>query len=371
MREPGSSRPAVLIVDDVDANLVALEAQLESLDCEVVRARSGNEALRQLLRRDFAVMLLDVQMPDMDGFEVARLARDNRSTRDVPIVFVTAMHETEANVLQGYGSGAIDFLFKPINVDVLRGKVKVFLELAASRRQLLDEIAAHEQTVKELESFSYSVSHDLRAPLRPLDGFCAVLIEDYGAALDDKARDYLARIRAAARRMGHLIDDILELSRVSHGAVQRSSFDLSPIVGAIVAELRQADPSRNVEFVSPPALKVSADRRLLQIAFENLLRNAWKFTRDRSPARIEVGRRRGAEDVLFVSDDGVGFDPSFAGRLFQPFQRLHGAQEFEGTGIGLAIVNRIVNRHGGRIWAEAAVGKGAQFFFTLEPAPRR
>lgn len=364
------NRAAVLIVDDVEANLVALEAQLGTLDCEVVRARSGNEALRQLLHRDFAVMLLDVQMPEMDGFEVARLARDNRSTRDVPIVFVTAMHETEESMLQGYGSGAIDFLFKPINAHVLRGKVKVFLELAANRRRLLDEISAHESTVRELEAFSYSVSHDLRAPLRPLHGFCTVLLEDYAAVLDDKAKNYLERIRAAAQRMGHLIDDLLELSKVSHGAVRRTSFDLAPIVGAIIAELREAEPTRAVDVVVPERLEVSADRHLLQIAFENLLRNAWKFTRNRAPARIEVGVAKGREHVLFVSDDGVGFDPSFAGRLFQPFQRLHQAHEFEGTGIGLAIVNRIVSRHSGRLWAEAAVGKGARFFFTIEAAPR-
>ena len=370
MNSEFAERPAVLIVDDVEANLVALEAQLANLPCDIVRARSGNEALRQLLRREFAVMLLDVQMPEMDGYEVARLARDNRATRDMPIVFVTALHETEENLLQGYGSGAIDFLFKPINAQVLKSKVQVFLELHVGRRQLLGEIAAHKRTLAELEAFNYSVSHDLRAPLRPLDGFCAVLEDDYGATLDDKARDYLRRIRAAAKRMGELIDDLLELSKVSRAQVRRQSVDLTPMVQAIVGELREREPARDVELVVPVALEARGDARLLQIALENLLRNAWKFTRQRSRARIEVGVARAEEAVYFVKDDGVGFDPSFASRLFQPFQRLHKASDFEGTGIGLAIVSRIVAGHGGRIWVDASMGGGARFSFTLEP-PRK
>jgi two-component system sensor histidine kinase/response regulator len=358
-------RPAILIVDDVEANLVALEAQLANLDCDIVRARSGNEALRQLLRREFAVMLLDVQMPEMDGYEVARLARDNRSTRDMPIVFVTAGHETEESLSQGYGSGAIDYLFKPINARVLRSKVQVFLELHVGRRRLVGEIAAHERTLAELEAFNYSVSHDLRAPLRPLDGFCAVLLEDYGPALDDKGREYLGRIRAAAHRMGDLIEDLLELSKVGRAPVRREAVDLVPLVQAIVRELREGEPARDVEVVAPPALTAPCDARLVQIVLENLLRNAWKFTRQRPRARIEVGVTVGDEVVYFVRDDGVGFDPAYAARMFQPFQRFHTTSEFEGTGIGLAIVNRIVGSHGGRIWAEASVGGGARFAFTL------
>lgn len=363
------ARPAILIVDDVEANLLALEAQLGALDCEIVRARSGNDALRALLHRDFAVMLLDVQMPGMDGYEVARLARSNRSTRDVPIVFVTAMHETEASVLEGYGSGAIDFLFKPINPHILMGKVRVFLELHEGRRKLLDEIAAHKRTLSDFEAFNYSVSHDLRAPLRPLEGFAAVLLSEYAAGLDDRARDYLGRIRAAAVRMSQLIDDLLELSKISRTAVRRKPVDVGALATAILQELRVAEPEREVELSIAPHLAVEADARLVQIALENLLRNAWKFTRNRPRARIEIGARPDGDHAFFVKDDGVGFDPAYAARLFQPFQRLHRATEFEGTGIGLAIVNRIVGAHGGRIWAESSPGSGACFCFTLEPPP--
>jgi signal transduction histidine kinase len=361
------ARPAILIVDDVEANLLALEAQLGNLACDITRARSGNEALRQLLRREFAVMLLDVQMPDMDGYEVARLARGHRATRDLPIVFVTAMHETEKDALQGYGSGAIDFLFKPINPEILRSKVQVFLELYAGRRRLLAEIEAHKHTLGELEAFNYSASHDLRAPLRPLEGFSTILLEEYGPALDDRARDYLRRIGAAAHRMGELIDDLLELSRVGRAPLRREPVDLASIARSIGDELRAAEPARQVDWIIPERVDASGDPRLLRIVLENLLRNAWKFTRPRPRARIELGVRDAGERTFFIADDGVGFDPAAARRLFQPFERLHRATEFEGTGIGLAIVNRIVGRHGGRIWADAAEGKGASFCFTLGP----
>ncbi|HEY5091533.1 MAG TPA: ATP-binding protein [Polyangia bacterium] len=358
-------RPKVLLVDDVEANLVALEAILGNLDCDLFRTNSGNEALRLLLKHEFAVMLLDVQMPEMDGYEVAYFARDNPATGQVPIIFVTALHETKDHVLRGYDTGAFDVLFKPIDPYVLRSKVQIFLELFLSRRRLEEEIEAHKRTLAEVEAFNYSVSHDLRAPLRPLDGFSEALLEDYGDKLDDKAKDYLNRIRAAAQRMGRLIEDLLELSRIGRVAVQRQSVDLSAMVASITGELCAAEPARGVEILCGPPANIEGDPRLLRIALENLLRNAWKFTRRNPRATITFGRKPGPEAVFFIRDDGVGFDPAYASRLFQPFQRMHAASDFEGTGIGLAIVDRIIRRHGGRIWAESAPGAGATFFFTL------
>ncbi len=358
--------PNVLLVDDLEANLLALEAQLATMDCHLVRATTGNEALRQLLKQDFAVMLLDVQMPGMDGFEVARLARENPATRDVPIIFVTAMLETAENLLRGYGTGAVDILFKPVDPYILKSKVKVFLDLHVSRCNLADEVDAHKKTMAELEAFNYSVSHDLRAPLRPLDGFSLALLESYGDKLDAQAKDYLLRIRAAALRMSQLIEDLLRLSRIRRADLRPQPVDLAAIGEAIAAELRQSDPTRAVEFVVKPDAHAHGDSRLLRIVLENLLRNAWKFTQKKATARIELGMRteRG-ETVYFVGDDGVGFDPAFAHRLFTPFERLHASSEFEGTGIGLAIVQRIIHHHGGRVWAESAPGHGATFFFTL------
>jgi signal transduction histidine kinase len=360
------SRPRVLLVDDVEANLVALEAQLVKLPCETVRAPSGNEALKLLLKGEFAVMLLDVQMPEMDGYEVARLTRENPATREVPIIFVTAMHETPENALRGYDAGAVDFLFKPIDPVILRSKVQVFIDLYLGRRRLAQEIAAHKATMGELEAFNYSVSHDLRAPLRPLDGFSQALIEDHGPKLDEKARDYLNRIRAAAQRMSQLIEDMLELSRMGRAEMSVRPVDLVPVAEAVVGEIRKNEPGRAVEFVSVPEDKVKGDPRLLRIVLENLLRNAWKFSSKVEKPRIELGvSREGDTTAHFVRDNGAGFDSAHAGRLFQPFQRLHSNAEFEGTGIGLAIVQRIIRRHRGRVWAEGVPGKGATIFFTL------
>jgi two-component system, sensor histidine kinase and response regulator len=361
-------RPKILLVDDVEANLVALEAQLSRLNCEVLRARSGNEALSFLLKHEVAVMLLDVQMPEMDGYEVARLARENPATSEIPIVFVTAMNETEENALKGYGAGAVDFLFKPINPQVLSSKVQVFLELYLGKRRLADEIAAHRATLAELEAFNFSVSHDLRAPLRPLLGFSQALLEDLREKVDPKSADYLRRIQAAATRMSQLIDDLLLLSRMGRGGLQRNALDLVPLAASVVEELRRNDPARSphVTYTSVPSAPAIGDSRLLKIVFENLLRNAWKFSQKTDRAHIELGmRQESGTTVYFVKDNGAGFDSAFADRLFQPFRRLHSDAEFEGTGIGLAIVQRIVRRHGGRVWAEGAPGKGATVSFSL------
>jgi two-component system, sensor histidine kinase and response regulator len=310
-------------------------------------------------------MLLDVQMPGMDGFEVARYARDNPETRDVPIIFLTAMLESEETMLRGYGTGAVDVLFKPINARILRSKVQVFLDLFVSRRSLADEVEAHKGTLAELEAFNYSVSHDLRAPLRALDGFSQALSEDYGDTLDAQAQDYLKRIRAAAQRMSQLIDDLLRLSQVRRVEMKPEPVDLAAIARSIITELRANDPARAVDF-EVTEVHAMGDGQLLRIVLDNLLRNAWKFTRNAASSRIELGKRVDAkETAYFVRDDGAGFDPAFARRLFQPFQRLHATKDFEGTGIGLAIVDRIIKHHGGRIWAESSPGKGATFFFTL------
>ncbi len=360
------TKPKVLLVDDVEANLVALEGILGRVPCELIRAGSGNEALRLLLKHDFAVVLLDVQMPGMDGYEVAQHARDNPDTRHVPIIFVTATHETQESVLKGYDAGAFDLLFKPVDPYVLRSKVQVFLDLYLNRQRLSAEIEAHKRTLAEVEAFNYSVSHDLRAPLRPLDGFSEVLLEDYADKLDERGRNYLTRIRAAARRMAQLIDDLLELSRVSRMAVRRRPTDLSALATAIVEQIRaDAGGGREVELVCAPGVTADGDEGALRIALENLLRNAWKFSEKTPAARIEFGRA--GDGSYFVRDNGVGFDPAYAKKLFQPFQRLHGA-EYAGTGIGLAIVDRIVRRHEGKIWGESKPGEGATFFFTLGPA---
>ena len=365
---------AILLVDDAEANLVALEAALAPFGCALVKARSGNEALRLLLKRSFALILLDVQMPEMDGFEVARLARDNPSTRDIPIIFITAMNQSSEAQLRGYGSGAVDLLFKPVDLFVLRSKVRVFLELHASRRRLAAEVAAHEATIAELETFNYTVSHDLKAPLRPMIGFAKALLEEAGGRLDAEHLDLLRRIEGSARRMSALIDALLAFSRSGREPIRPEPIDLSGVVRGVCDALAAEDPGRQVECAIQPDVSVAGDAVLLGIAVENLVRNAWKFTRTTARPKIEFAVRRARDRLVYVvRDNGVGFDVHAAKGLFKPFKRLHPASQFEGTGIGLATAERIVQRHGGAIWADAAVGAGASFFFTLgadDPALR-
>lgn len=219
---------------------------------------------------------------------------------------------------------------------------------------------------KELEAFSYSVSHDLRSPLRSLDGFSQALVEDYGEVLDEEGRDYLQRIRAASQRMGQLIDDMLDLSRLTRGDLRMAPVDLSALARKVEQELHSGDPQRRADFVIEDDLLATGDEGMLRATLDNLLGNAWKFTAKKERALIEFGRMEGADTpTYFVRDNGAGFDMDYADKLFTTFQRLHRADEFEGSGVGLATVQRIVHRHGGRIWAEGAVDAGATFYFTL------
>ena len=220
---------------------------------------------------------------------------------------------------------------------------------------------------KNLEAFTYSVAHDLRSPLRALSGYGEALTEDYGDRLDETGRWYAERIQAATERMGALIDDLLVLAQVSRTDMNLGPVDLSAEVAAIAGELHAREPGRRVRFAIHDGVWVNADRSLIRTVLQNLVENAWKFTAKRDGATIEFGATA-AEDAgacCYVRDNGAGFDPAFAGKLFQPFQRLHAVTEFPGTGIGLASVQRIIERHGGRVWAEGAVGRGATFYFTL------
>ena len=221
-----------------------------------------------------------------------------------------------------------------------------------------------------LEAFTYSVAHDLRSPLRALSGYSEALTEDYGDRLDDTGRQYADRIQTATERMGTLIDDLLMLAQVSRTDMNLAAVDLSAEVTAISAELHDREPGRVVRFAIRDGVRVTADRSLIRTVLQNLLENAWKFTAKREDATIEFGVTAAGDSRVccYVRDNGAGFDPAFTGKLFQPFQRLHAVTEFPGTGIGLASVQRIIERHGGRVWAEGAVGHGATFYFTLDPA---
>jgi signal transduction histidine kinase len=380
-------RVNILMVDDQPANLVALEAMLQGLGQNLIKANSGREALKWLLSHDFAVVLLDVKMPEMDGFETATLIRQRDKSRHTPIIFLTAADKSQTQAVRGYAVGAVDYLVKPIVPEFVRSKVAVFVELARKNellRRQAELLKASEQEARELaeeqtelvrdlehknrelESFSYAVSHDLRAPLRRIESFSRAVQDSHADRLDPAGRHYLERVREASQQMSQLIDDVLYLARVTRTEMREQEVDLSGLVALLLDRMREAEPARAVESKVRPGVTVLADGQLLRIAMENLLQNAWKFTGQTPLARIEFGMTNVAgEPTYFVRDNGAGFDMAYADRLFGPFQRLHLQSEFPGTGIGLATVQRIIHRHGGRVWAEGMPGQGATFHFTL------
>ena len=374
---PTEPKVDILLVDDDDTKRFALKAVLSPLGQNVVEAASGAEALRHLLRQDFAVILLDVRMPGMDGFEAAQLIRQRPRSELTPIIFVTALDRAETDMGRGYDLGAVDFVFAPVVPAIMRAKVSVFVELYKAQQELRRyrtqlERLVHERTTaltamnRELEAFSYSVSHDLRAPLHAFNGLNQTLLDDYGAALDPRAKDYLQRMRIAGERMTSVFDGLQTLFRLTSGEIHREQVDIGAMAAEIVEEMRAADHERKVEVGIDDDMIATADPRLARILLANLISNAFKFTSREPAARIEIGTEVMEGDTrMFVRDNGVGFDMIYAHKLFGAFQRLHSQSEFPGVGIGLATVRRIVNRHGGRAWAEGAVGEGATFYFVF------
>jgi DNA-binding response OmpR family regulator len=385
----------ILAVDDSPTYLHAIADQLHDEGFDVVQAMSGEEAIELLAVQHVDCILLDLVMPGLSGIDTCRQIKAAPSVRDTPLIVLTS-HDSRDAMIDGLAAGADDFVSKSSGREVLSARIQAQIrrrkfddehrhfrtrllrsereaaearaaqELAETRAALAEQLeqtnAELSAANRELEAFSYSVSHDLRAPLRAINGFATALVEDLDTRLDDKDRAHFQRVFAATLRMGELIDSLLELSRIGRVALEREPIDVSAIASAVALELEQREPARSVEVVIAPGLVASADRRLVRSVFDNLLGNAWKFTARAPHPRIEVARdARG----LFVRDNGIGFDSAGAERLFRPFQRFHAEAEFPGTGIGLATVRRIVERHRGRVWAESAVGAGATFYFTL------
>jgi len=386
----------VLAVDDSETYLQQLADALRSEGYEVILARSGEDALELLAVQQVDCVLLDLMMPGIGGRETCRRVKCVPAMRDIPIIMLTAVEDREA-MIEGLSAGADDYIAKSSDFDVVRARVlaqirrkqfedehrtvreqllrakyqaneaRTALEAAETRAALVEELKFKND---ELESFSYSVAHDLRAPLRSIDGFSLALLEDCGENLNEDGKQYLRYVRESAQHMARLIDDLLALSRVTRAELDRAEIDLSSIARSVAERLARAAPDRQVELLVVDQLVANCDGRLMTIVFENLIGNAWKFTGKRSNACIEIGATGENPRTYFVRDNGAGFDMSYASKLFGVFQRLHSAAEFEGTGIGLATVQRIVRRHGGRIWAEGEVGCGATFFFTLESSSR-
>lgn len=377
-------RARVLLVDDNAAKLFSLETVLSELDLELVTASSAREALKHLLHSEFAVILLDVSMPEMDGFELAALIRQRPRFEFTPIIFVTGISTSDAERTKGYGMGAVDYMFLPIIPEVLRAKVSALVDLYKKSEQvkrqaqelanLNQQLAAQLQSIetlnhqlalsnRELEGFTYSVSHDLRAPLRTVSNFCTQLRSECAHSLSGKGLKYLDFIESGLESAERLIQGFLNLTRVSQAPMRKRELDLAEMARQLLPELPD---HKRAEWVIPDQLPAFGDAELLATALNNLLSNAIKFSAQTAEPRIELGslQEGPGPKVFFVQDNGVGFPPEYAERLFAPFQRLQAGQETT-SGVGLATVQRVISRHGGTLWAEAVDGGGATFFFTL------
>ena len=390
----------ILAVDDSETYLQSLGEQLRCEGYDVALARSGEEALDLLAVQQADCILLDLIMPGLSGHDTCRRIKSSPLLRDIPLMMLTAREEREA-MIEGINAGADDYIAKSSDFEVLRARLRAQLRrkqfedenrhireelvhkeveaaearaaraLAEARAVLLadleDKNAQLARANTELESFSYSVSHDLRAPLRAIDGFSHALLDGWSDKLDDQGKKYLAYVRESAQQMAQLIDDLLEMSRVTLGDIRRNRVDLTALARHVVHELQLAEPGRQVELIIDDEMFADGDTRLLGLVLQNLLGNAWKFTaKCKHAAKIEFGQRMENGQVVYrISDNGAGFDMKYAAKLFGVFQRLHSSTDFEGSGIGLATVHRIVQRHGGRVWAEGQVDRGATFHFTL------
>ncbi|HZT04227.1 MAG TPA: response regulator [Steroidobacteraceae bacterium] len=373
----GEAINRLLVVDDEAAQVQALCRTLEDEGYAIKGFTATSAALEALRSGPFDIVLTDLTMPGMDGIAFLNAAREI----DPGLAgIVMTGHGTIATAVEAMKAGALDYILKPFDLRVILrvlARTQAMLRLRRENAALLERLSLRtveletanrelEAANRELEAFSYSVSHDLRAPLRTMDGLLNVIQEDFGASVPAEARQHIEAISSQATRMGELIEDLLRLSRLGREPLQKRSVDMGALVQEVVGELRAGETARNLEIRIGSLPLAQADPSLLRQVWVNLLANALKFTRRREQAIITIEGAEGAEGRLYsVRDNGAGFDPQRADRLFGIFQRLHGAKEFEGTGVGLSIVRRIIERHGGRIWAQGEPDRGAAFHFTL------
>ncbi len=401
--ETQPQKAKILLVDDRPANLLALEAILEDLGQDLVKATSGKEALRHILNDDFAVILLDVNMPEMDGFEAATLIRERERSRHTPILFVTA-HKDDEHLFRGYYAGAVDFLYKPINPEVLRSKVSVFVDLSIKsdllqkhatmletrnselersireRQRAEDEVrrlnSELERRVKdgtaellraneELRQFGYAASHDLREPLRTVASYTQLLGRRYADKLDDEAREFMGYITDSVHRMDSLLSDLLAYSYQLNVREQvLSTVDTEAVLQGVLMNLDSSIKETGTEITHAGLPEVQSDFGQLVQVFQNLVSNSIKYHGPDSPKIHVSAEEKGEEWVFSFADNGLGIEPRYHDQIFGIFKRLHG-REYPGTGIGLALCKRIVERQDGRIWVESEAGPGSTFKFTL------
>jgi hypothetical protein len=383
LKKPATSNETVniLMVDDSPDKLLAMESILQSLGQNLVKAHSGVEALRLLLKQEFAVILLDVNMPGMDGFETASMIRQRPSLEHIPILFVTALSTTDSDIFKGYSFGAVDYVLTPILPEILRTKVGVFVELSKQRRALQQQAdalrklnqdltaRADELTTanKELESFCYTIAHDLRAPLRAMEGLTAALVEDFGSNLDQLGHQSADRIRQSASRMDQMIQELLAYSRLSFVQIEVNPIRLDEVVKDAIAQIDYDLREKKARLqVKRSRYRVLGHQPMLVQVVCNLLANAVKFCAEGITPEVIVREERQGDFVrVWVEDNGIGIAPEHCERIFRIFERLHDRDKYTGTGIGLAIVQKAVTRMGGKVGVESEPARGSRFWFEL------
>jgi hypothetical protein len=414
-QESGAKAREILIVEDSPTQAAQLQYILERHGFPVSVVANGGEALKVIAREKTALVISDIIMPEMDGYELCRRIKASEETRDIPVILLTSLSDTQ-DVIKGLACGADNFIIKPYEEDYLLARIGQIQDdqrhmrnadhpgvmevqfagekysLSSDRRQIVDFLLSTYETairrnrelirardelnasndqlavaIKELESFSYTVSHDLRSPLSNIHGLSQVLLEMLADRFDEECLGFIRTIYDEAQRMNQLINTLMNFSRIIGSELNPAMANLSEMANAIAANLRQRQPERRTTFRIANGITVNGDPRLLMVVMENLLSNAWKYTGKKEMPVIEFGMTKfDGTPAYFVRDNGAGFDMAMAGKLFVPFKRLHDKSEFTGFGIGLATVQRIIKRHGGRIWAEGEPDKGATFYFTLQ-----
>jgi signal transduction histidine kinase len=383
----------ILMVDDQPAKLLSYEVILSELGENLIRAGSGREALEHLLKTDVAVVLMDVSMPELDGFELAEIIRQHPRFQQTAIIFISAVHMTDVDRLRGYKHGAVDYISVPVVPEILRAKVSVFAELYRKTRQLeqlnreleqrvaerTEELQKRAETLQrlnaqlaernqELDTFTYITSHDLQEPLRMVTTYVQLFAKRYTGQLDTEAEQFIGFAVEGVRRMQALLRDLLAYTRVGGQQPVLARVDSARVLQLTLENLQFKIAEAGATITHDPLPTVLADASQLGLVFQNLVSNALKFCASASP-RIHISAGQEQTHYRFaIRDNGIGVAPQYAEQIFQVFQRLHSYQEYPGTGMGLAICKKIIDQHSGRIWVEPAVGEGSTFFFTLPMA---